>query len=87
MNPLLVGLGLGAAAAAITRVAGEPIGKAVRPLVRETIKGGIVIGREAQRLTKEARANLSELAAEARRELDAEERAKTGGQNGQNGAA
>jgi hypothetical protein len=76
MGPLGGGLGLayglGLATALLVKKAGPTIGRYARPLARNVIKGSLVLGREAQRVTAEAYAELGDLTAEARSQLDAE---------------
>jgi hypothetical protein len=62
---------LGVGTAVVAKVTGRPVAKASRPLIRSAIKGGIILNREVQRLTEEARSSLSDLAAEAKADLDA----------------
>ena len=76
---LLIAYGLGAATVAVAKTAGDRIGRAARPIARETIKGGLRLGRELQRAAEEAGASLGDLAAEAREELDGAEPAATTG--------
>jgi tetrahydromethanopterin S-methyltransferase subunit H len=52
---------------------GPAVGRALRPLLRETIKGGIVVGRGVQRTTTSAWEELRNITDEARAELDARE--------------
>jgi hypothetical protein len=60
-------LGLGSA------VLLRPVAKASRPLLRTAIRSGLVVSREVQRATEEARASLADLTAEARADLDGQE--------------
>ncbi len=62
---------LGLGSAAVAKTAGPAIGRAARPVVRNAIKGGLVLSHEVQRLTEEASAQLGDLTAEAREELAA----------------
>jgi hypothetical protein len=61
---------LGAGTIAVLRFWGPALAKATRPVAREGIKGGLVLKREMERLTEEARAGLEDLTEEARAELD-----------------
>jgi hypothetical protein len=69
-------LGLGTAAA--LQVTRRPLAKVARPAARSAIKGGLIVSRELQRLTEEARATLGDLTAEAKAELDQEDEAPDG---------
>lgn len=69
----LIPYGLGLGTLAVAKSAGPAIGRAVRPVVREVIKGGIVVGGGLQRATEEARASLGDLTAEARQEVEKSE--------------
>jgi hypothetical protein len=70
----LVMYGLGVATAAVAKKFGPSIAEAARPAIRNTLKGTLVMSREVQRITEEARASLGDLAAEARDELDVSEK-------------
>lgn len=69
----LVLYGLGVGTAAVAKSAAPAIGRVVQPAARSAIKGGLILGRELQRATEEARASLGDLTAEAREELEASE--------------
>jgi hypothetical protein len=64
---------LGAGTMALLRFWGPALVKATRPVAREAIKGGLLFGREAQRLAEEARAGIDDLTAEARAALESSE--------------
>lgn len=65
---------LGLGTAAVARVAGPAVGRALRPAAREVIKQGLIAGHEIQRLTEEASASLGDLTAEAREQVEARDR-------------
>jgi hypothetical protein len=70
---------LGAASVAVWNVAAPVIGGILRPLVKEAIKGGILVGRQVQTIAEEAWQDVEDLAAEAQAELnnqDAEDSGK-----------
>jgi F0F1-type ATP synthase membrane subunit b/b' len=46
------------------------IGRALRPVVKETVKGGIVLGQQVQTLVDEAREELEDIVAEAQQDLN-----------------
>ena len=54
------------------------MGSVLRPLVKETIKGGILLGRQIQTLAEEAWQDVEDLTAEARAELDAKANSTNG---------
>ncbi len=64
---------LGAASVAVWNVAAPVIGGILRPLLKETIKGGILLGRQVQTLAEEAWQDVEDLAAEAQAELKSHE--------------
>jgi hypothetical protein len=61
---------LGVVAASALRAYGPALGRLLRPVVKETIKGGLVAGRELQTLADEVREELEDVAAEARAEVE-----------------
>jgi len=62
---LLAGIVAGAVTAPL-------LGRAVRPVVRQAIKGGLVAQREILRMVDDIRENLQDLTAEAKSELGEE---------------
>jgi len=72
---------LGAVSTAAFSIVVPVIGSVLRPLVKEVIKGGILLGRQIQTLAEEAWQDVEDLTSEAQAELDA----KAKGTNG-NGA-
>jgi hypothetical protein len=65
---------LGVGTAAVAKLAGPPLGRALRPAAREVIKQGLILSHQVQQLTEEASASLGDLTAEAREEIEARER-------------
>jgi len=61
---------LGAASVAVWNVAAPVIGGILRPLVKEAIKGGILVGRQVQTIAEEAWQDVEDLTAEAQAELN-----------------
>ena len=61
---------LGAASVAVWNAAAPVVGGILRPLVKETIKGGILLGRQIQTLAEEAWQDVEDLTAEAQAELN-----------------
>jgi hypothetical protein len=74
---------LGAVSVTVWNVAAPIIGGVVRPLLKEAIKGGILLGRQVQTLAEEAWQDVEDLTAEAKAELDS----KTTGGNGSDTSA
>lgn len=62
---------LGAASVAVWKAAAPVIAGTLRPLAREAIKGGIMLGRTVQTLVDEVREELEDIAAEAQADLAA----------------
>jgi hypothetical protein len=54
------------------------IGNALRPLLKEAIKGGFVVGRALQTVAQEAWQDVEDLTAEAKAELDQTTTEKSG---------
>jgi hypothetical protein len=69
---------LGAASVAVWNVAAPVIGGILRPLVKETIKGGILVGRQIQTLAEEAWQDVEDLTAEAQAELNSQDTENSG---------
>jgi hypothetical protein len=61
---------LGAASVAVWNAVAPAVGGALRPLLKETIKGGLVLGRTIQTIAQEAWQDVEDLTAEAQTELD-----------------
>ena len=61
---------LGAASVPIINTLIPAIGTALRPVLKEVIKGGIVAGRGLQTVTQEAWQDVEDLTAEAQAELN-----------------
>ena len=47
------------------------VGAVAKPLVRGTVKGGILVARQVRRMAQEVRADFEDIAAEATSDLDA----------------
>jgi hypothetical protein len=60
---------LGVAAAGAFRAYGPALGRLLRPVVKETIKGGLVLTREARTLADQVREELEDVTAEAQAEV------------------
>ena len=60
---------VGAAAAAILKAAAPVIGSVARPLLREAIKGSILLGRQVQTVVQEAWQEVEDITAEAQAEM------------------
>lgn len=58
------------------------IGNALRPLLKEAIKGGLVVGRSLQTVVQEAWQEVEDLTAEAQAELDQTAEEKRGNGKG-----
>lgn len=65
---------LGLGTAAVAKVAGPALGRALRPAARNVIKQGLILSSEVQRISEEASASLGDLTAEAREEIEARDR-------------
>jgi hypothetical protein len=61
---------VGAAAAAVLKAAAPAIGSVARPLLREAVKGGLLIGRQVQTVVQEAWQEVEDITAEAKAEVD-----------------
>jgi hypothetical protein len=62
---LLVGLGLGARGKDLLRATLPRVGRASRPLVIATIRGGYVLTREMRQMAESVREDLEDITAEA----------------------
>jgi len=69
---------LGAASVAVWNVAAPVIGGILRPLVKEAIKGGILVSRQVQTIAEEAWQDVEDLAAEAQAELNTQDAEDSG---------
>jgi hypothetical protein len=63
-------LALGAASAASWNVVGPMLGNVVRPLLKEAIKGGLLLQKQVQSIAQEAWQDIEDLTAEAKAEMD-----------------
>ena len=61
---------MGAASAAVLKAVAPAIGNAARPLLREAIKGGILLGRQVQTVVQEAWQEVEDITAEAKADID-----------------
>src|ERR671930_803320 len=61
---------MGAASAAVLKAVAPAIGNVARPLLREAIKGGILLGRQVQTVVQEAWQEVEDITAEAKAEMD-----------------
>ena len=61
---------LGAVSVAVWNAAAPVVGSILRPIVKEAIKGGILITRQMQTLAEEDRQDVVDITAEAQAELD-----------------
>jgi hypothetical protein len=61
---------MGAASAAVLKAVAPAIGNAARPLLREAIKGGILLGRQVQTVVQEAWQEVEDITAEAKANID-----------------
>jgi hypothetical protein len=73
---------LGAVSATAWNVVVPILGSVLRPLVKEAIKGGILLGRQVQTLAEEAWQDVEDLTAEAQAELDSKKAAGKGNGSG-----
>jgi hypothetical protein len=73
---------LGAASAVVWNTAVPIIGNVLRPLLKEVIKGGIILGRGIQTVAEEAWQDVEDLTAEAKAELDRDSGDKGGNGTG-----
>jgi hypothetical protein len=60
----------------VWKVAAPIIGSVLRPVLKEAIKGGLVLGREIQTMAEEVWQDMEDLAAEAQEELDQNQKEK-----------
>jgi hypothetical protein len=65
---------LGAVSMPLLKAAVPFIGRALRPIVRTAVKEGVLIQRQVEAVVQEARRDVEHLAAEARAEIDRQER-------------
>jgi hypothetical protein len=61
---------LGAASVVVLKAVAPAIGTVARPLLREAMKGGILLTRQVQAVAQEARQEVEDLMAEAQAEVD-----------------
>jgi len=69
---------LGAASVPLLNALVPAIGTALRPVLKEVIKGGIVAGRAIQTVAQEAWQDVEDLTAEAQAELNTKEQNSNG---------
>jgi hypothetical protein len=69
---------LGAVSVAAWNVAAPILGGVLRPVLKEAIKGGILLGRQVQTLAEEVWQDVEDLTAEARSELEGKQSAGNG---------
>jgi hypothetical protein len=62
---LLVGIGVGAKGKELLRAAAPRVGRASRPFIKATIRGGYVLTREVRQLAESVREDLEDITAEA----------------------
>jgi hypothetical protein len=62
---LLVGLGLGAKGKDLLRATVPRVGRASRPLIKATIRGGYVLTRDVRQMAESVREDLEDITAEA----------------------
>lgn len=67
---LVIGVGLGAAGKGLLRAAVPRIGRASRPVVRATIRQGVLFQREMQQIVQSVREDLEDVTAEAVQEAE-----------------
>jgi hypothetical protein len=65
---------LGAASMPLVKAAAPFVGRALRPVIRTAVKEGLLIQRQVQAVVQEARQDVENLTAEARAELDRQEK-------------
>lgn len=63
---------LGAASVVVLKAIAPALGTVARPLLREAIKGGILLTRQVQAVVQEAWQEVEDLTAEAQAEVDQE---------------
>ena len=61
---------VGAASAAVLKAVAPALGNVARPLLREAIKGSILLGRQVQTVVHEAWQEVEDITAEAKAEMD-----------------
>jgi Protein of unknown function (DUF5132) len=61
---------VGAASAAVLKAVAPAIGNVARPLLREAVKGGILLGRQVQTVVQEAWQEVEDITAEAKADID-----------------
>ena len=61
---------VGAASAAVLKAVAPALGNVARPLLREVVKGGILVGRQVQTVVHEAWQEVEDITAEAKAEMD-----------------
>ena len=61
---------VGAASAAVLKAVAPALGNVARPLLREAIKGGILLGRQVQTVVQEAWQDVEDITAEAKADID-----------------
>jgi hypothetical protein len=62
---LLLGIGVGAKGKELLRAAAPRVGRASRPFIKATIRGGYVLTREVRQLAESVREDLEDITAEA----------------------
>ena len=70
---LLVGIGVGAKGKELLRAAAPRVGRASRPFIKATIRGGYVLTREVRQLAESVREDLEDITAEAVLETESAE--------------
>jgi hypothetical protein len=78
---------VGAATAAVLKAAAPAIGSVARPLLREAVKGGLLLGRQVQAVVQEAWQEVEDITAEAKAEMDQPQNGErpTNGEHSANG--
>jgi hypothetical protein len=61
---------MGAASVAVLKAVAPALGNVARPLLREAIKGGILLGRQVQTVVQEAWQEVEDITAEAKADMD-----------------
>ena len=61
---------VGAASAAVLKAVAPALGNVSRPLLREAVKGGILLGRQVQTVVQEAWQEVEDITAEAKADID-----------------
>jgi hypothetical protein len=70
---LLLGIGVGAKGKELLRAAAPRVGRASRPFIKATIRGGYVLTREVRQLAESVREDLEDITAEAVLETESAE--------------